>query len=90
LQRDDRGAAGTRGQHLIEALHLAKLHFERRRDRRGHDLGAAARIKGLDLDRRIVDRRQRGERQQAEGRGAREQNRDHQQSRRDRAQDERL
>ena len=65
LQRDHRGAAGARRRHLVQPRHLAELALERRRDRRGHHVGTRARIERHDLDRRIVDLRQRRERQHA-------------------------
>jgi hypothetical protein len=37
--------------------------LERRRDRRGHRVGVGARQVGVDLDGRVVDRRQIGDRQ---------------------------
>ncbi len=65
LQRDDRGAGGTRRGHLIEARHLPELPLERRGDRRGHHLRAGAGIEGLHLDGRIIDLGQRRQRQEA-------------------------
>ena len=64
------------------------MPLERRRHRRGHHLRARARIEGLDLDRRIVDLGQGRERQEAKGDDADEQDRDHQETGRDRTIDE--
>ena len=88
LQRDHRCAAGARRRHLVQSRHLPELALERRGDRRRHHVGARARIERHHLDRRIVDFGQRGQRQHAIRDDAREQDRDHQQRRRDRAQDE--
>src|SRR5205085_7417969 len=88
LQRDHRGAAGARRQHLLQARRLAELALERRRDRRGHHLGARARIEGEYLDGRVIDLRQRRDRQLAIRDHANEQQRDHQQRSRNRPQDE--
>ncbi len=63
LEGDDRAAAGADGGHLLEAGHLAELAFERRGDRRGHDVGAGAGIEGEHLDDGVVHLRQRGDRQ---------------------------
>ena len=85
---DDRGAGRALRHHLTQARHLAELPLERRRHRRGHHLRARAGIEGLDLDRRIVDLGQGRERQEAEGDDADEQDRDHQETGRDRPIDE--
>ena len=60
---DDRAAAGAGRGHLVEARHLPELPFQRRRHRRGHHVRAGAGIEGQHLDRRIVDLRQRRDRQ---------------------------
>src|SRR5436190_367082 len=88
LQRDHRGAAGARRGHLRQARHLTELALERRGDRRGGHVGARARIQRRDLDGRVVDLRQRGDRQGAVADRARQQNRHHEQPRRDGALDE--
>ena len=64
LQGDDRGARGARGGHLGEARNLAELHLERRGHGGRHHLGARAGVEGLHLDGRIVDVRERGDRQE--------------------------
>ena len=87
-QGDDRGAGGALRHHLAQARHLAELPLERRRHRRSHHLRARAWIKGLDLDRRIVDLGQGRERQEPKRQHADEQNRDHQETGRDRTIDE--
>ncbi len=78
LQRDDRGAAGAGRRHLLEPRHLSELPLERRGDRRGGDVGAGARIERHHLYRRIVDLRQRRNRQHAVGDDARKQDSEHQ------------
>jgi hypothetical protein len=50
----------ARASVLIETRHLAELPFQRRRHRRCHDFRTGARIKGGDLDGRVVDFRQGG------------------------------
>ena len=87
-QGDDRGAGGACRHHLAQARHLAELPFERRRYRRSHHLRARAWIEGLDLDRRIIDLGQGRERQESKRHDADEQNRDHQETGRDRTIDE--
>ena len=87
-QGDDRRAGGALRHHLAQARHLAELPLERRRHRRSHHLRARAWIKGLDLDRRIVDLGQGRERQEAKGHDADEHDRDHQKTGRDRTIDE--
>ncbi len=88
LQHDDRDAAGAGGGHLAEALHLAELALERGGDGGGHHVGAGAGIEREHLDGRVVDLRQRGDRQLEEGDDADEQNGGHQQRGGDRPQDE--
>ena len=68
--------------------HLAELALERRRDRRRHHVRARARIERHDLDRRIVDLRQRRDRQLPIGDRSRSRSADHQERGRDRPQDE--
>ena len=77
-------------RHLRERRHLAELALERRGHRRGHRLGARAGELRRDHDGRVVDLRQRRDRQLAVADDAREQQADHQQRRRDRPPDERL
>jgi hypothetical protein len=79
LQRDDRAATGGDGGHLLQARDLAELALERTGDRLRHDVGAGAGVVGLDLDDRVVDLRQRGDRKLQPGDGARKQNGHHQQ-----------
>ena len=62
LQRNDRCAAGARRRHLIQSRHLAELAFQRRSDRRSHYFRARSRIERDDLDGRVVDLRQCGQR----------------------------
>jgi hypothetical protein len=87
LQRDYRGARGTGRGHLVQARHFAELALQRRGHRRGHHLGARARIQGLHLDGRIIDHRQRRQRQEMQGDQADQHDGRHQQGRADRAQD---
>ena len=89
LQRDDRCAARAGRRHLLQSRHLSELPLERRGDRRGRDVGTRPRIQRHHLYRRIVDLRQRRNRQHAVRDDAGEQDRQHQQRGRDRAQDER-
>ena len=86
LEHDDRLAAGAGRGHLAQALHLAELALQRRRDRGCHHIGAGAGIEGQHLDGRVVDLRQRGDGQLREGHDPREQNRGHQQRGSDRPQ----
>src|SRR5262249_24735527 len=71
-----------------ESRHLAELAFERRGDGRRHDLGPRAGVEGHDLDRRIVDLRQCGDRQLLVGDEARQQQADHEERGGDRPEDE--
>ena len=87
-QRDQRGAAGTRRQHLRQVGHLPELPLQRRGDGGGHHLRAGAGIESLHLDRRIVDVRQRRQRQEPVGDDADQQDREHQQRSRHRPFDE--
>ena len=80
---------GAGGGHLLQAGHLSELPLERRGDRRGHHVRAGAGIEREHLDGRIVDLRQRGDRQLPVRDEAGQQNADHQQRGRDRPQDER-
>ncbi len=88
LQRDDGTASGTCRGHLGQARHLAELALERRRDRRGHDIGACAGVEGADLDGRVIDLRQRGDRQLLVRHGPGKENSDHQERGRHRPLDE--
>ena len=63
LQRDLRGAFAAGRRHRIERRNRRKLFFERRRDRGRHRLGACARQRRADRNRREIDRRQIGHRQ---------------------------
>ena len=63
LQDDHRDAAAARRGHLPQARDLAELPLERCGDRGRRDLRARARIERDDLDRRVVDLRQRRDRQ---------------------------
>ena len=63
LQHDHGSASGTGGGHLAQTLHFAELALERRRHRRRHHSGAGSRIKREYLNSRIIDFRQRGNRQ---------------------------
>ena len=86
LQRDERRPERTRRGHLIEPGHLAELPLERRGHRRCHHGGTRPRIKRENLDRRIVNLRQRGNGKLPVRHGPSEQNRSHEQRSRDRAQ----
>ena len=79
LQHDDRDAAGAGGGHLAQALHLAELALQRRGDRSRHHIGAGAGIEREHLDGRVIDLRQRGDRQLRERDEADQQDRGHQQ-----------
>ena len=81
LQHDDRDAAGAGRGHLAQALHLAELPLERRGHRGGHHVRAGAGIEREHLDGRVVDLRQRRDRQLRVGDDADQQDRDHQQRR---------
>ena len=89
LQRDVRAAEGARRGHLRQPGHLAELPLERRGHGRGHRLGARPGVERRDHDGRVVDLRQRRDRQLRVGDEAREQQADHQQRGRDRPPDER-
>ena len=88
LERDDRGAGGARGRHLLQPGHLPELALERGRDRGRHHVRARAGVERLDLDRRVVDLGKRRERQEAVGDDPDDQDRRHEQRRRDRPEDE--
>ena len=88
-QRDHRGPARAGRGHAAEARHLAELAFERRGDRRGDHLRTGAGIQRDDLDRRVINLRQRRNGQHAVGEGARQQDGDHEQRGRDRTENER-
>ncbi len=88
LQRDLGVAKCARRRHLGETRNLAELEFERRRDRRRHGLRIGTRQLRRDLKRRIVDVRQRCDRQQRIGDQAADQKADHQERGRDRPLDE--
>jgi hypothetical protein len=86
---DDRGRAERtqRGQ-LADARDLRELALERSRDGRGHGLRACALKIGGDLNRREIDLRQGGNRQERKGDQADEGQRRHQQRGGDRSTDE--
>ena len=88
LQRDLGEAECARRCHLGETRNLAELEFERRRDRCRHGLRIGARQLRRDLKRRIVDVRQRCDRQQRVGDQAADQKADHQKRGRDRPMNE--
>jgi hypothetical protein len=88
LQCDHRAAARAGRGHLVQPGHLAEKPLERRRDRRRHHVGARPRIEREDLDGRVVHLGKGGDREQAVGEGAPQQQRGHEQGRRDRPQDE--
>src|SRR6185312_15922907 len=73
LERDLRAPEARDRRHLLERRHLPELPLERRRDRRGHRLGAGAgQIRG-NYNRRILDLRQRRDRELAKREQADEQ-----------------
>ena len=78
LQRDDRRATGAGRRHLLQARHLSKLALQWRGDAGSHDVGTGTRIKGDDLNGRVIDFRQRRERQLLIGKKTGEQDCDHQ------------
>ena len=84
LQGDLGVAERARGRHLGEARDLPELQFERRSHRGGHGLRIGARQLRGDGKRRIVDVRQRRDRQQRIGDQTAHQQGDHQQRGRDR------
>ena len=88
LQGDHRRAGGAGREHLVQAGHLPELHFQRRGDRGGHHLRTGAGIEGLHLDGRVIDLGQGGDRQEAVGDDADQQDRGHQQRGRHGPQDE--
>ena len=88
LKHDDRHAAGAGRSHLAQPLHLAELAFQRRRYGGRHHIRAGAGIEGEHLDRRVIDLRQRGNRQLRESDDAHQQNCGHQQRSCDRPQNE--
>ena len=63
LQDDHRASIGARRGHLAQARHLPELPFQRRRHCRCRHIRACARIKRHHLNRRVVDFRQRRNRQ---------------------------
>ena len=86
--QDNRRRTSRAGRgHLAQPGHLAELALERRRDRRGHDLGAGTGIKRLYPDGRVVDLRQGRQRQKLEAHQAGQHDGHHQQRGRYRAQD---
>ena len=87
LNGDRAVAQDAARRHLGDAGDLTELALQRLRDRGGHDLGAGAGELGCHLDRREIDLRQRGHRQQRIGRRSDQQNRRHQQRGRDRPRD---
>ena len=86
LQHHHRGGAGAGGGHLAQALHFAKLAFQRGGHGGGHHIRAGAGIEGEHLDSRVVDLRQRGDRQLRVGNDAYEHDGGHQERGRDRPQ----
>ena len=88
LKGDDGAAAGADRRHLVQAGQLSELAFQRRRDRRRDDIGACTRIKGDNLDGRVIHLRQGRNRQLPVGDQPGEQDRHHQQRCRHRAQNE--
>ena len=90
LHRDaGRAERAARGQ-FGHAGNFAEPAFERRRDRRRHGLRIGARPARVDADGRELDRRHAGDRQEAVGHRADEQQADGEQRRADRPADERL
>src|SRR6185312_13359968 len=63
LQRHKRAAERADGRHLRKAGHLPELLFERRGHGRRHYLRTRARVESLNLNGRVVDLRQRRNRQ---------------------------
>ena len=72
----------------LEPRDLAELPLEGRRDRRRHDLGARAGIEGGHLDGGVVDLREGRDRELRVGHEAHQEEADHQERRRDGAEDE--
>ena len=90
LQRDRRGPLHIRRRDLVHPRQCRELALERLRHRGRHDLRAGARQRRADADRWEIDGRQRGHRQEAVADHAADQQRSHQQRRRDRPPDERF
>jgi hypothetical protein len=88
LQRDDRAAERAGRRHLVEPGHLPELALQGRGDGGGHHVGAGARIERLDLDGRVVHLRQGRDGEEEVGDAAGEEDRRHEQRRRDGPQDE--
>ena len=90
LKRHLRDAEDARRVHVVEAGDRRELPLERSRDRGGHRLRARTRERGRHLDRREVDVRQVGNREEPVAHDAEEEDRQHDERRRDRAPDEEL
>ena len=84
LKRDDRSATGALGRHLLQARHLAKLTLQRGGDGRRHHIRTGARIEGDNLNGRVVHFRQRRHGQKTVANDPGQQDRHHQQGRRNR------
>ena len=78
LQRDDGGPGGARRRHLGQSRHLAQLALQGRRHRRHHHFRACAWEKGLHLDGRVIDVRERRQGEEGVGGAAADQKDRHQ------------
>jgi hypothetical protein len=63
LQYNYRGGPGAGGGHLAQALHFAKLPFQRGRHGGGYHVGTGSGIESEYLDGRVIDLRQGRDRQ---------------------------
>ena len=88
-QGDLAGAVGAGGTHAGQSGDLAEIMFQRRGDRRFHDIRRGAGIRGNHLDRGKVHVRQSSDRQQPIAEQPQHNQRNGQQRRGDRPQDER-
>src|SRR5262249_50331098 len=88
LESDDGASGGARRGHLVQPRELSELPFEGGRHRGGHDLGRRAGVEGHDLDRRVVDLRQRGDGELLEPDRSGDEQPGHQERGRDRPEDE--
>src|SRR3989449_9157059 len=88
LDRDLREAERARRGHRVDARDRGELLLERRRHGGGHRLGARARKRGGDLDRREVDVREIAHGQEPEAHDPEEQDGGHEERRQDRPADE--
>ena len=87
LEGDDGAAAGAGRCHLPQPGHLSELPLQRSRDGGRGDIGAGAGVEGRDLDGRVINLRQGGDRQLMVGNQPRQQDGKHDQRGCNRTQD---